>query len=185
MMSEEVELFKDYCINEVYMKTIYRITLLVVFALSGCATNTMSAKQSNNEALMVEVNKVQKKVADCIIRVNQSDDAKYVDENIFALSEKSPNADALLHSKEKLTAEQAKILNRFRQSTVECRQIHNELPSPELVKVYTNFYENIDAVYRDLIDQRITIGVANQERQMRIRYARNRFAQILKAERGG
>jgi len=36
-----------------------------------------------------------------------------------------------------------------------------------------------------LIDKRITIGVANQERQMRIQYAKSRFAQILKSETGG
>ena len=47
-----------------------------------------------------------------------------------------------------------------------------------------NFYTNIDAVYKDLLDKRITIGVANQERQMRIQYAKSRFAQILKSETG-
>ena len=53
---------------------------------------------------------------------------------------------------------------------------------PKLKEVWCTI---IDAVYKDLIDKRITIGVANQERQMRIQYAKSRFAQILKSETGG
>jgi hypothetical protein len=67
---------------------------------------------------------------------------------------------------------------------MKCRAIASELPSPALVAVYSNFYVNIDAVYKDLIDKRITIGVANQERAMRIHYAKDRWAQIIKAQKG-
>lgn len=171
--------------NKVHMKNIYRGAALVVVLLSGCATNTAPINKPNNDVSIAKVNEVQKKIASCIAEVNQSDDAKYVDEHILVLTERSPNAKELFNSSDKLASDQAAVLKRFKESTLKCRQIANELPSPALVTVYTNFYDNIDAVYKDLIDKRITIGVANQERQMRIQYAKSRFTQILKSEAGG
>ena len=167
------------------MKNIYRGVLMFAVLLSGCATNTAPIKNPNNDVSIAKVNEVQKKIASCIAEVNQSDDAKYVDEHILVLTEKSPNAKELFNSSDKIASDQAAVLVRFKESTLKCRDIANELPSPALVGIYTNFYVNIDAVYKDLIDKRITIGVANQERQMRIQYAKSRFAQILKSETGG
>lgn len=166
------------------MKNIYHGVLMFVVLLSGCATNT-APKKATNDVSIAKVNEVQKKISSCIAEVNQSDDAKYVDEHILVLTEKSPNAKELFNSSDKIASDQAAVLIRFKESTLKCRAITNELPSPALVAVYSNFYTNIDAVYKDLIDKRITIGVANQERQMRIQYAKGRFAQILKSETGG
>ena len=166
------------------MKNIYRgIALLVIF-LSGCATNVAPINKPGNDVSIAKVNEVQQKIASCVAEVNQTDDAKYVDEHILVLTEKSPNAKELFNSSDKIASDQAAVLKRFKESTLKCRAIANELPSPALVAVYTNFYTNIDAVYKDLIDKRITIGVANQERSMRIQYAKERWAQILKAEKG-
>ena len=167
------------------LPNIYRGVALLVILLSGCATNVVPINKPGNDVSIVKVNEVQKKIASCIAEVNQSDDAKYVDEHILALTEKSPNATELFNSSDKIASDQATVLIRFKESTLKCRDIANKLPSPALVAVYTNFYTNIDAVYKDLIDKRITIGVANQERQMRIQYAKNRFAKILKSETGG
>ncbi len=166
------------------MKNIYHGVLMFAVLLSGCATNT-APKKATNDVSIAKVNEVQKKISSCIAEVNQSDDAKYVDEHILVLTEKSPNAKELFNSSDKIASDQAAVLIRFKESTLKCRAITNELPSPALVAVYSNFYTNIDAVYKDLIDKRITIGVANQERQMRIQYAKTRFAQILKSETGG
>ena len=166
------------------MKNIYRGVLMFAVLLSGCATNTGPIKKPNNDVSIAKVNEIQKKIASCIAEVNQSEDAKYVDEHILVLTEKSPNAKELFNSSDKIASDQAAVLIRFKESTLKCRDIANELPSPALVGIYTNFYVNIDAVYKDLIDKRITIGVANQERQMRIQYAKSRFAQILKSEMG-
>jgi len=163
------------------MKNIYHGVLMFAVLLSGCATNT-APKKATNDVSIAKVNEVQKKISSCIAEVNQSDDAKYVDEHILVLTEKSPNAKELFNSSDKIASDQAAVLIRFKESTLKCRAITNELPSPALVAVYSNFYTNIDAVYKDLIDKRITIGVANQERQMRIQYAKTRFAQILKSE---
>ena len=167
------------------MNNIYRGVAMVVILLSGCASNTSLTKKPNCDISIAKVNEVQKKIASCVAEVNQSDDAKYVDEHILVLTEKSPNAKELFNSSDKIASDQAAVLIRFKESTLKCRAITNELPSPALVAVYSNFYTNIDAVYKDLIDKRITIGVANQERSMRIQYAKIRFAQILKSETGG
>ena len=164
------------------MKNIYRGIALLVTLLSGCATNVALINRPGNDVSIAKVNEVQKKIASCVAEVNQSDDAKYVDEHILVLTEKSLNAKELFNSSDKIASDQAAVLIRFKESTLKCRAITNELPSPALVAVYSNFYTNIDAVYNDLIDKRITIGVANQERQMRIQYAKTRFAQILKSE---
>jgi hypothetical protein len=167
------------------MNNIYRGVAMVVILLSGCASNTSPVKKPNNDISIAKVNEVQKKIASCVAEVNQSDDAKYVDEHILVLTEKGANAKELFNSSDKIASDQAVVLMRFKESTLKCRDIANELPSPALVAVYTNFYTNIDAVYKDLIDKRITIGVANQERSMRIQYAKERWAQILKSEKGG
>jgi len=79
----------------------------------------------------------------------------------------------------------AVVIKLLKHSTLKCRSISNELPLPALVEVYTNFYTKIDGVYADLLDKRITIGVANQERAMRIQYARSRWAEVMKAQKGG
>jgi hypothetical protein len=166
------------------MKNIYRGIALLAILLSGCATNVAPINKPGNDISIAKVNEVQKKIASCVAEVNQSDDAKYVDEHILVLTEKSPNAKELFNSSDKIAPDQVAVLKRFKESTLKCRAITNELPSPALVAVYTNFYVNVDAVYKDLIDKRITIGVANQERSMRIQYAKERWAQILKAEKG-
>jgi hypothetical protein len=166
------------------MKNIYRSIVLLIILLSGCATNVAPINKPGNDVSIAKVNEVQKRIASCVAEVNQSDDAKYVDEHILVLTEKSPNAKELFNSSDKIASDQAAVLKRFKESTLKCRVIANELPSPALVAVYTNFYINIDAVYKDLIDKRITIGVANQERSMRIQYAKERWTQILKAEKG-
>jgi hypothetical protein len=166
------------------MKNIYRSTLLLAIALTGCAGSKLAPPIVVNDVSQAQVDVVQKKIAACIAEVNQSDDAKYVDEHILVLTEKSANAKELFNSSDKIASDQAAVLQRFKESTMKCRAIASELPSPALVAVYSNFYVNIDAVYKDLIDKRITIGVANQERAMRIHYAKDRWAQIIKAQKG-
>ena len=166
------------------MKNIYRGTLLLAIALTGCAGSKLSSSPSVNKVSQAQVDEVQKKLASCIAGVNQSDDARYVDDHILVLTEKSTNARELFNSSDKIASDQAAVLTRFKESTLKCRTITSELPSPALVAVYTNFYSNIDAVYKDLLDKRITIGVANQERAMRIQYAKDKWAQAIKAEKG-
>ena len=53
-----------------------------------------------------------------------------------------------------------------------CRPIALEELSPEMISVYQEFFKKIDGVYTDLISRKVTIGVANQERQLLIQDAR-------------
>ena len=179
------------------MKNIYRGAFILAIALSGCATNKAPTAQTTteapqvasesskkNSALQSQVDVIQKKIASCVSEVNKSEDAKYVNEHILVLTQNNPEANALNNSSAKITSEQAVVLKRFKESTLKCRAISKEFASPALVEVYENFYTKIDGVYTDLLDKRITIGVANQERAMRIQYAKSRWAEMMKAQKG-
>jgi hypothetical protein len=52
-----------------------------------------------------------------------------------------------------------------------CRPIALEGVNPEMTAVYQDFFKQIDGLYADLIARKITIGVANQERQLLIQDA--------------
>lgn len=56
--------------------------------------------------------------------------------------------------------------------TVRFRPIALEGLNPEKKAVYEDFFKKIDGVYADLIAKKITIGVANQERQLLIQDTR-------------
>lgn len=173
------------------MKLIYTSLCCLFLLIAGCANQSPSAsvngsspKPVSGAELQKQVDLVQKKMKACIFRVNQTEEAKYVDLHILAVTSRSPNTAALFNSHEKIGPEQVDALIRFKEATMPCRAIAQDLPNPDLVKVYTDFYLKIDAVYSDLIDQRITIGVANEERAMRIRYARSRWAKVMKHLKG-
>ncbi len=162
------------------MNKIYRSVLLFAIALTGCTGTKLPSPPAINEISQAQVDAIQKKISECISEASTTKDAKYVDQYVIALTANSPNAKELFNSSDKISGDQVVVLKRFKESTLKCRAISDELPSPALVAVYANFYEKIDAVYADLIDGRITIGVANQERSMRIHYAKERWAQIMK-----
>jgi hypothetical protein len=109
---------------------------------------------------------VAKRLNDCIIRTNQSADALLVDSQIIAVTRNNPHAKALFSSAEKLTDQQAKALTSYLAEANSCRPIALEGLSPEKKMVYEDFFKKIDGVYADLIAKKITIGVANQERQL-------------------
>ena len=54
-----------------------------------------------------------------------------------------------------------------------------------MISVYEYYYSKVDDVYDDLVNKRITIGVANQERQMRLHYTNDKWAQVMKGYQGG
>jgi hypothetical protein len=162
------------------MKYLYRSILLVSIALGACSTAKSPDSQSENSVSQAQIDAVSKKMQGCIAEVNQTEDAKYVDQKIIALTPNNPHAKELFNSSDKLGSEQILYLNRFRESSMKCQQIAKEFPAQDLATVYTNYYEKVNEVYKDLVDQKITIGVANQERAMRIQYARSRWAQIMR-----
>jgi hypothetical protein len=156
------------------MKNIFKLSLMGIAFLSGCATNV----PPNNPVQVAKVpspmtamapdhsGSVAKRLNDCIIRTNQSADALLVDSQIIAVTRNNPHAKALFSSAEKLTDQQAKALTSYLAEANSCRPIALEGLSPEKKMVYEDFFKKIDGVYADLIAKKITIGVANQERQL-------------------
>jgi len=161
------------------MKNIFKFGLLGLVLLSGCASNVapnnpvqvakspspMTAPAPDHSGA------VAKRLNDCIIRSNQSADALLVDSQIIAVTRNNPHAKALFSSPDKLTDQQAKALTSYLAEANSCRPIALEGLSPEKKAVYEDFFKKIDGVYADLINKKITIGVANQERQLLIQDA--------------
>ena len=116
--------------------------------------------------------------------LNAKDDAKDVNANIVIILPNNPNAQKLLNSTELITDQQAIELKQFKEETMQCRGIAKEFPKPEMVAVYEYYYSKIDDVYNDLINKKISIGVANQERQMRLRYTNEKWTEVMKDYQG-
>ena len=168
-------------------KNIFRVACLFALFLTACASNklgnTASTAESNNE-IQKQVELVQKKMSACIADINKTDDEKYVNDNIIVISANNPNAKKLMSSTDFINDEQIAALTRFKDATLQCRPIAKELPKPEMIAVYEYYYSKVDDVYSDLVNKRITIGVANQERQMRLRYTNEKWAQVMKIYKG-
>jgi hypothetical protein len=166
------------------MKNIFKLSLIGIALLSGCATNTTS----NNSAQAtkgpapapapmtaiapIQSGAVARRLNDCIVRTNQSADALLVDSQIIVVTRNNPHAKALFSSADKLTDQQAIALTNYLAEANTCRPVATEGLSPELTSIYQEFFKKIDGVYADLIARKITIGVANQERQLLIQDAR-------------
>ncbi|QWC96403.1 hypothetical protein G6733_06710 [Polynucleobacter paneuropaeus] len=170
------------------MKNFFRVVCLSTLVLAGCANNKPTSTEltpENKAEIQEQVKTVQKKMSACIAGVNKTDDTKYVDANIIVISTNNPNANKLFNSADFISDEQAVELKKFKEATMQCRPIAKELPKPELVAVYEYYYSKVDDVYNDLVNKRITIGVANQERQMRLHYTNDKWAQAMKTYQGG
>ncbi|MBU3621466.1 hypothetical protein [Polynucleobacter sp. CS-Odin-A6] len=162
------------------MKNIFKLSLIGIAFLSGCATNTTStspvqsvkAPAPTKAIAPIQSAAVAKRLNDCIVRTNQSADATLVDSQIIAVTRNNPHAKALFNSADKLTDQQIIALKSYLSEANTCRPVATEGLSPELNSIYQEFFKKIDGVYADLIARKITIGVANQERQLLIQDAR-------------
>ena len=156
------------------MKNILKFCSMGIVLLSGCATNVTP----NNSVQLAKTpspmtapapdhsGSVAKRLNDCIIRGNQSADALLVDSQVIAVTRSNPHAKALFSSPDKLTDQQAVALTNYLVEANSCRPIALEGLGPEKKMIYEDFFKKIDGVYADLIARKITIGVANQERQL-------------------
>jgi hypothetical protein len=161
------------------MKNIFKLSLIGIFFLSGCATNTAPSNPVQVAKIPapmttiapVHSGAVAKRLNDCIVRTNQSADALLVDSQIIVVTRNNPHAKALFSSPDKLTNQQAIALTNYLAEANTCRIVATEGLSPELLLIYQGFFQKIDGVYADLITRKITIGVANQERQLLIQDA--------------
>ena len=161
------------------MKNIFTLGLVGAALLSGCATTVSSNNLTQTNTVPVSAKAVPsvhspavaKRLNECIVRTNQSADAVLVDAQILAITRNNPHAKALFSSPDKLTDQQAQALSNYLVEANTCRPIALEGLSPEMLAVYQEFFKKIDGVYADLIARKITIGVANQERQLLIQDA--------------
>ena len=166
------------------MKNIFKLSLIGIVLLSGCATNVApnnSVQVAKTPSPMtapaqvsVHSSAVAKRLNDCIVKSNQGADALLVDSQIIAVTRGNPHAKALFSSPDKLTDQQAKALANYLVEANSCRPIALEGLTPEMTSLYLEFFKKIDGVYADLISRKITIGVANQERQLLIQDAHMR-----------
>ena len=163
------------------MKNIFKLSLMGIALLSGCATNVAPnnpvqvaktpSPMTAPAPAPVHSGPVAKRLNDCIVKSNQGADALLVDSQIIAVTRGNPHAKALFSSPDKLTDQQARALANYLVEANSCRPIALEGLSPEMTSVYQEFFKKIDGVYADLIAKKITIGVANQERQLLIQDA--------------
>ena len=164
------------------MKNIFKLGLLGIVALGGCATNVAPnnsvqvaktpSPMTASAPVPIYSDVVAKRLNDCIVKSNQSADAVLVDSQIIAVTRNNPNAKGLFSSPDKLTDQQARALANYLVEANACRPIALEGLSTEMTAVYQEFFKKIDGVYADLMAKKITIGVANQERQLLIEDAR-------------
>lgn len=169
------------------MKKLFRGICLSTLMLAGCASNKSSnsmATIESKDAIQKQVETVRKKMISCIAQVNAKDDARDVNANIIIILPNNPNAKKLLSSTEFITDQQAMELKQFKEETMQCRGIAKEFPKPEMVAVYEYYYSKVDDVYSDLLNKKITIGVANQERQMRLHYTNDKWTEVMKDYQG-
>lgn len=161
------------------MKNIFKVSLIGIIFLGGCATNVapnnpvQAAKVPSPMTAPAPVHSagVAKRLNDCIVKSNQSADALLVDSQIISVTRNNPHAKALFSSPDKLTDQQAVALKNYLVEANACRPIALEGLSPEMTSLYLEFFKKIDGVYADLISRKVTIGVANQERQLLIQDA--------------
>ena len=163
------------------MKRIYKFSLVALLFLSACTTTNLKpsnpvqvAQESPTTVSSHPIHsmEVAKQLNDCIVRSNQSADAILVDSQIIVVTRNNPHAGILFTSSDKLSDQQAKALTNYLAESNKCRPIATEGLSEPMLKVYYNFFNKLDQVYADLIARKITIGVANQERQLLIQDAR-------------
>ena len=169
------------------MKKLFRGICLLTLILTGCASNKAGnsmATIESKDAIQKQVEAVRKKMITCIAQVNATDNAKDINDNIIIILPNNPNAKKLLSSTEFITDQQAVELKQFKEETMQCRNIAKEFPRPEMVAVYEYYYSKVDDVYNDLVNKKITIGVANQERQMRLHYTNDKWADVMKNYQG-
>ncbi len=70
----------------------------------------------------------------------------------------------LLQSKAVLNDGQVKVLNTFRLAINRCRSLSSQFPLPSMVEIYQKYYQQVDQIYDDLLEKKITIGEANQKK---------------------
>jgi hypothetical protein len=108
-------------------------------------------------------NKVQQQILHCSHKADLIDQ-QIVDREIIFLRFNNENMNRLLQSKAILNDGQIKVLNTFRLAINRCRSLSSQFPLPSMVEIYQKYYQQVDQIYDDLLEKKITIGEANQKK---------------------
>lgn len=108
-------------------------------------------------------NKVQQQILQCSQKADLIDQ-QIIDREIIFLRFNNENMNRLLQSKAVLNDGQVKVLNTFRSTVNRCRSLSSQFPLPSMVEIYQKYYQQVDQIYDDLLEKKITIGEANQKK---------------------
>lgn len=108
-------------------------------------------------------NKVQQQILQCSHKADLIDQ-QIVDREIIFLRFNNENMNRLLQSKAILNDGQIKVLNTFRLAINRCRSLSSQFPLHSMVEIYQKYYQQVDQIYDDLLEKKITIGEANQKK---------------------
>ena len=131
-------------------------------ALLPLGAGAQAIKNGAKETLEL-ANKVQQQILQCSHKADLIDQ-QIVDREIIFLRFNNENMNRLLQSKAVLNDGQVKVLNTFRLAVNRCRSLSSQFPLPSMVEIYKKYYQQIDQIYDELLEKKITIGEANQKK---------------------
>ena len=108
-------------------------------------------------------NKVQQQILQCSQKADLIDQ-QIIDREIIFLRFNNENMNRLLQSKAVLNDGQVRVLNTFRSAVNRCRSLSSQFPLPSMVEIYQKYYHQVDQIYDELLEKKITIGEANQKK---------------------
>ena len=108
-------------------------------------------------------NKVQQQILQCSQKADLIDQ-QIIDREIIFLRFNNENMNRLLQSKAILNDGQVKVLNTFRSAVNRCRSLLSQFLLLSMVEIYQKYYQQVDQIYDDLLEKKITIGEANQKK---------------------
>jgi predicted RNase H-like nuclease len=141
-----------------------RICYFVIwcFTMLPLGAGAQAIKNGAKETLEL-ANKVQQQILQCSHKADLIDQ-QIVDREIIFLRFNNENMNRLLQSKAILNDGQIKVLNTFRLAINRCRSLSSQFPLPSMVEIYQKYYQQVDQIYDDLLEKKITIGEANQKK---------------------
>ena len=141
-----------------------RICYFVVWCVATLPLGVEAQTIKNGAKETLELaNKVQQQILQCSHKADLIDQ-QIVDREIIFLRFNNENMNRLLQSKAVLNDGQVKVLNTFRSVVNRCRSLSSQFPLLSMVEIYQKYYQQVDQIYDDLLEKKITIGEANQKK---------------------
>lgn len=126
------------------------------------AVEAQAIKNGAKETLEL-ANKVQQQILKCSHKADLIDQ-QLIDREVLFLRFNNENINRLLQSKAVLNDGQVEVLNTFRSVVNRCRNLSSQFPLVSMSDLYQKYYQQIDQIYDELLEKKITIGEANQKK---------------------